>query len=88
MPRAASPDDGGRRVIAKHAEKATLGEPDELLNSPDERAGALGFGVNVDPPAPLRTFHRAMDLSRRQALADLLVADEERPEKAAPTGPT
>lgn len=81
--RDASPDYWGRRVIEKHAGKANLSELDYLLNSPDDRAGALGFGLNVDPPAPLRTFNRTMDLTRLQELADLIVAEEELPEKAA-----
>ena len=56
--RDASPDYWGRRVIEKHAGKVNLTELDYLLNSPDDRAGALGFGLNVEPPAPLRTFNR------------------------------
>jgi serine/threonine-protein kinase HipA len=80
--RDASPDYWGRRVIEKHAGRANLTEVDYLLNSPDDRAGALGFGLNVDPPAPLRAFNRTMDLSRLQELADLIVAEEELPEKA------
>jgi serine/threonine-protein kinase HipA len=79
--RDASPDYWGRRVIEKRAGKVNLTEFDYLLNSPDDRAGALGFGLNVDPPAPLRTFNRTMDLSRLQELADLVVS-EELPEKA------
>ena len=75
--RDASPDYWGRRVIEKHAGKDKLTEVDYLLNSPDDRAGALGFGRNVEPPAPLRTFNRTLDLSRLQELADLIVADEE-----------
>jgi hypothetical protein len=43
----------GRRVIAKHAGKQS-GELDYLLESPDDRVGALGFGLNNVPPAPLR----------------------------------
>lgn len=74
--RDASPDYWGRRVIEKHAGKTHLTELDFLLNSPDDRAGALGFGLKVEPPAPLRTFNRTMDLSRLQELADLIVADE------------
>ncbi len=81
--RDASPDYWGRRVIEKHAGRADLGELDYLLNSPDDRAGALGFGLNVDPPAPLRAFNRTMDLSRLQELADAIVSEEELPEKAA-----
>ncbi len=75
--RDASPDYWGRRVIEKHAGLAVLGEIDYLLQSPDDRAGALGFGLNVEPPAPLRTFNRTMDLERMQQLADLIIADEE-----------
>jgi serine/threonine-protein kinase HipA len=81
--RDASPDYWGRRVIEKHAGNVNLTELDYLLNSPDDRAGALGFGLNVEPPAPLRAFNRTMDLSRLQELADLIVAEEELPEKAA-----
>lgn len=81
--RDASPDHWGRRVIDKHAGKTNLTELDYLLNSPDDRAGALGFGLNVEPPAPLRAFNRTMDLSRLQELADLIAAEDERPEKAA-----
>jgi serine/threonine-protein kinase HipA len=66
--RDASPDYWGRRVIEKHAGKANLTELDYLLNSPDDRAGALGFGLNVEPPVPLRKFNRTMDLSRLQEL--------------------
>jgi serine/threonine-protein kinase HipA len=81
--RDASPDYWGRRVIEKHAGKANLTELDYLLNSPDDRAGALGFGLNVNPPAPLRAFNRTVDLSRLQELADVIVSEEELPEKAA-----
>jgi hypothetical protein len=35
-----------------------------LLNSPDDRAGALGFGLNVRPPAPVRNFNRTLDLAK------------------------
>src|SRR5437764_5705626 len=83
--RDASPDYWGRRVIEKHAGKVNLTELDYLLNSPDDRAGALGFGLNVEPPAPLRTFNRTMHLSRLQELADLIVAEDEPPEKTAAT---
>jgi serine/threonine-protein kinase HipA len=75
--RDASPDYWGRRIIEKHAGLALLDEIDYLLQSPDDRAGALGFGLNVEPPAPLRRFNRTMDLERLQQLADLIIADEE-----------
>jgi serine/threonine-protein kinase HipA len=75
--RDASPDYWGRRVIEKRAGVAQLGEIDYLLHSADDRAGALGFGLNVDPPAPLRTFNRTVHLAKLQALADAIIADEE-----------
>lgn len=74
--RDASPDYWGRRVIERHAGLAQLGEIDYLLHSPDDRAGALGFGLNVEPPAPLRTYNRTVDLARLHELADQLVAQE------------
>jgi hypothetical protein len=58
--RDASPDHWGRRVIERHAGKPQLGELDYLLHSPDDRAGALGFGLNPTPPAPLAAIVDAM----------------------------
>mgnify|MGYP001616968545 CR=1 len=63
-------------VIEKHAGKAQLGELDYLLESPDDRAGALGFGLNKVPPAPKRKFNKTLDLEKLQTLADALVKDE------------
>lgn len=74
--RDAGPDYWGRRVIEKHAGKAQLGELDYLLESPDDRAGALGFGLNTEPPAPKRQFNQTIDLEKLQALADALVRDD------------
>ena len=74
--RDAGPDYWGRRVIEKHAGKPKLGEMDYLLESPDDRAGALSFGLNKVPPAPLRTFNRTLDLAKLQELAEALVKDE------------
>jgi serine/threonine-protein kinase HipA len=82
--RDAGPDYWGRRVIEKHAGKPLLGELDYLLESPDDRAGALGFGLNTIPPAPLRKFNRTIDLEKLQALADALVKDELPNDPAAP----
>jgi serine/threonine-protein kinase HipA len=44
--RDAGPDYWGRRVIERHVNKPELDEIDYLLNSPEDRAGALGFGLN------------------------------------------
>lgn len=74
--RDASPDYWGRRVIEKHAGRTELGEVDYLLHSPDDRAGALGFGTNREPPAPSHTYNRTIDLERLQTLADKLIAED------------
>jgi serine/threonine-protein kinase HipA len=74
--RDAGPDYWGRRVIEKYAGKAQLGELDYLLESPDDRAGALGFGLNKVPPAPQRKFNKTLDLEQLQNLADALVKDD------------
>src|SRR5437867_9439040 len=74
--RDAGPDYWGRRVIEKHASKVQLSELDYLLEPPDDRAGALGFGLNGAPPAPRRKFNRTLDLSKLQTLADALIKDE------------
>jgi len=80
--RDASPDHWGRRVIDRHTGGAQFGEIDYLLHSPDDRAGALGFGRNAEPPAPRRKFNQTMDLARLQELADAIIADEELPDSA------
>lgn len=80
--RDAGPDYWGRRVIERHAGKPQLGELDYLLHSPDDRAGALGFGLGQRPPAPKRDFNKTLDLAKLQAIADAIVADEKPPEGA------
>jgi serine/threonine-protein kinase HipA len=82
--RDAGPDYWGRRIIEKHAGKAVLGEMDYLLDSPDDRAGALGFGLNHVPPAPQRKFNQTLDLAKLQGLADALIKDEIPSDPAAP----
>ena len=77
--RDASPDHWGRRVIQRHLGKAQPGEMDYLLHSPDDRAGALGFGLHQTPPAPRRSFNQTLDLATVQRIADALVADEHLP---------
>ena len=80
--RDASPDYWGRRVIEKHTGQTQLSEIDYLLYSPDDRAGALGFGLNREPPAPRRKFNQTMELEQLQALTDLIIADEDLPDGA------
>lgn len=77
--RDASPDYWGRRIIQRHLGKAQPSEMDYLLYSPDDRAGALGFGLEQTPPAPRRSFNRTLDLATVQAIADAIVADEDQP---------
>ena len=77
--RDAGPDYWGRRVIERHVSKAYLGELDYLIYSPDDRAGALGFGLGQQPPAPLRQFNRTVDLAKLQELAEKIIADEDVP---------
>jgi serine/threonine-protein kinase HipA len=78
--RDASPDHWGRRIIEKRAGKPQLDELDYLLYSPDDRAGALGFGLNSEPPAPKRTFNRTIDLAKLQEFADRIVEDKALPQ--------
>jgi len=82
--RDAVPDHWGRPIIEKHAGKARLDEMDYLLEPPDDRAGALGLGLNQVPPAPLRTFNKTLDLAKLQELADALINDEIPDDPAAP----
>lgn len=80
--RDASPDFWGRRVIQRHLGKARPGELEYLLNSPDDRAGALGFGLNQEPPAPKRSFNQTLDLAKVQATADAILAEQDVPADA------
>ncbi|MFT5527833.1 MAG: serine/threonine-protein kinase HipA [Pirellulaceae bacterium] len=77
--RDAGPDYWGRRVIERHVQKAQLGEFDYLMYSPDDRAGALGFGLGANPPPPKREFNRTVDLERLHTLADAIIANEDLP---------
>lgn len=74
--RDASPDFWGRRVIERHAGKGRLTEIDYLLHSPDDRAGALSFGLSATPPAPMRKYNQTLQLAHLQSLADAILAEE------------
>lgn len=67
--RDASPDYWGRLVIERAAGKVKLDETDYLLQSADDRAGALGFGHNEKPPAPKRDFNKTLNLKKLQDTA-------------------
>lgn len=60
--RDSAPDAWGRRLIDRHLGAAGLSELDYLLKSPDVRAGALEFGLNQQPPAPVWRFNKTVDL--------------------------
>jgi serine/threonine-protein kinase HipA len=70
------PDFWGRRIIERNAGHTQLEEFDYLMQGPDDRAGALGFGLNVEPPTPRRKFNRTLDLERLQVTADTVINDE------------
>ena len=74
--RDAMPDYWGRRVIERNTGHTKLEEFDYLMYGPDDRAGALGFGSNVQPPPPKHRFNQTMDLERLQAAADAIISDE------------
>jgi serine/threonine-protein kinase HipA len=80
--RDASPDHWGRRIIERQFGSPGPGELDYLLHSPDDRAGALGFGLSQEPPAPRRKFNRTLDLGKLQVFADAIIADKELPQRA------
>jgi serine/threonine-protein kinase HipA len=75
--RDSSPDYWGRLVIDRHYARAESDELTYLLESPDDRAGALGLGLGKEPPAPKRKFNRTLDLETMQVAADLLMAGGE-----------
>src|SRR5215218_3380296 len=52
--RDAAPDAWGRRVIERIVGRQDLDEVDFLLESPQDRAGALSFGRGPVPPASIR----------------------------------
>lgn len=70
------PDYWGRRVIEKHAGHAQLDEFNYLMESADDRAGALGFGLNVEPPAPKRKYNRTLNLESLQQEAEAIINDD------------
>lgn len=74
--RDASPDHWGRRIIERHFGSPWPDELDYLLHSPDDRAGALGFGLGPKPLSPRRKFNRTLDLGKLQEFADAVIADD------------
>lgn len=75
-----SPQDLGRRIMKRTAARKLRDEVDYLLQSPDDRVGALGFGTGPEPPAQEREFYKTSDLERLAALAETLIVKDEVPE--------
>jgi serine/threonine-protein kinase HipA len=74
--RDAGPDHWGRRVIEKHIGKIGLSEMDYVLKSPEDRIGALGFGLNPVPPAPSYAFNKMVELEKLQHIAECILKED------------
>ncbi len=79
--RDAGPDHWGRQVLERHAGKPELSEIDYLLHAPDDRAGALSFGVSPIPPATSPGFKQTIHLERLQRIAMAVLNDEPLPDE-------
>lgn len=84
--RDSSPDAWGRKLIEKRVGNADPTEIQYLLNSPDDRAGALSFGLAQQPPGPVRKFNRTLDLERLVDAADQIAKAEKDPQAPKPAG--
>ncbi|MCY4532912.1 MAG: HipA domain-containing protein [Gammaproteobacteria bacterium] len=80
--RDAGPDHWGRQVLERHAGKPELSELDYLLLSPDDRAGALGFGLSPIAPTESPGFNQTLDLAQLQNVAMAVVNDEPLPDES------
>ena len=67
---------GGVVALSSVTQDWQLSELNYLLQSSDDRAGALGFGLGQKPPAPKRAFNKRIDLERLQMLADGILAND------------
>lgn len=71
--RDASPDAWGRRVIEHALRVSELSEVQYLLNSPEDRAGALAFSRHEQPPAPVQRFNKTLQLTSLLGLAEQIL---------------
>lgn len=74
--RDAGPDYWGRRVIERHTGRAHISELEYLILSPDDRAGALSFGLKPQPSVPRSRFNQRFELEKLMTIADALVNEE------------
>lgn len=73
--RDAAPDAWGRTVIHRINKRSDFGEIDLLLESPEDRAGALSFGRGPTPPAPVRAYNRVLQLGELRVAAAIIEED-------------
>ena len=83
--RDAMPDYWGRLALDRQL-GGPLDDFDCLLHGPDDRAGALGFGLAVEAADPSPTFAPAIQLAALQRHADAVLAGETDPPPAQEGG--
>ena len=74
--RDAMPDSWGRRIVERRAGSPRLDEFDYLMESADDRVGALGFGPTAVPPDAKWTFNTILQLEQLQIAADSILGNE------------
>jgi serine/threonine-protein kinase HipA len=74
--RDASPDAWGRRIIERYLNRTDLSEVEYLLNSPEDRAGALSFGRGKNPPPPASRFNKVLELAKLLEFAKAVERDD------------
>ena len=73
---------GWGRILIKHTACPRLSdEIDYLLQSPDDRVGALGFGLGPEPHVQEGKFYKISDLEWLAALAETLIVKDEIPQE-------
>src|SRR5215472_4171770 len=75
--RDASPDAWGRRIIERNLNRFDLSEVDYLLNSPEDRVGALSFGRGKTYPRPAAPFNNVLELDKLLEFARAVEEDDE-----------
>lgn len=71
----------GKMAICSTASMKSRGTIDNILLSPDDGAGALGFGSRSEPPVPKRIFYGVQDLERFAALSGKFASNQSPPSR-------